>query len=154
RRPSLAALVVAAVASVSAGACRRPTPPVAGAADAAATGGAAPTPKPKRPKRIDVHTHISPDGIERSLKIMDEWGIDGMVNLSGMYPGPPRNALETQLGAARQSMGRIAVFTTPDFRVLKTRKDWGAALAEQLAEARKAGAIGLKISKGLGLGFP
>ena len=31
---------------------------------------------------------------------MDEWGIDGVVNLSGMYPGPPRNMLETQLAAA------------------------------------------------------
>jgi len=32
--------------------------------------------------RIDVHTHISPDGVERALQIMETWGIVGMVNLS------------------------------------------------------------------------
>jgi predicted TIM-barrel fold metal-dependent hydrolase len=153
-----AALVVAAILSSATFACRRAdAPPIAAVADAATAAAPAPapaTPPPRRFKRIDVHTHISPDGIARSLKIMNEWGIDGMVNLSGMHPGPPRHALETQLEAAGQSMGRIAVFTTPDFRVLRTRKDWGVALADQLAEARKAGAIGLKISKGLGLGFP
>src|SRR5687768_13482863 len=132
-----AALAVVAVVAASALSCRRPSPPpVVAAADAAPIPVPAPA-KPPRPKRIDVHTHISPDGIERSLKLMAEWGIDGMVNLSGMHPGPPRHALETQLAAAAQSGGRIAVFTTPDFRLLRTRKDWGAALAEQLAEARK-----------------
>jgi predicted TIM-barrel fold metal-dependent hydrolase len=154
------ALVAAALVVAGAPACRRAdAPPVASPADASGTAApapapAAPAPPPRRFKRIDVHTHISPDGIARALKIMNEWGIDGMINLSGMHPGPPRHALETQLEAARQSMGRIAVFTTPDFRVMRTRKDWGAALAEQLSEAHKAGAIGLKLSKALGLGYP
>jgi predicted TIM-barrel fold metal-dependent hydrolase len=152
------ALVAAALVVAATPACRRADPPsIANAADAASSPlpAAKPaTPPPPRFQRIDVHTHISPDGIERSLKIMNEWGIAGMINLSGMHPGPPRHALETQLAAAATAGGRIAVFTTPDFRVLRVRKDWGAALAEQLSEARKAGAIGLKISKGLGLGFP
>ena len=69
--------------------------------------------------RIDVHTHIAPDGVERAVRLMNEWGIDGMVNLSGMYPGPPHNALERQLAAAAESGGRIAVFTTPDFRLVR-----------------------------------
>ena len=63
--------------------------------------------------RIDVHMHIGPDGIPRELRLMDEWGIDGGINLSGMFPGPPHNALETQLAAARTSNGRIAVFALP-----------------------------------------
>jgi predicted TIM-barrel fold metal-dependent hydrolase len=105
--------------------------------------------------RIDVHMHISPTGIERLLTLMDRWGIDGVVNLSGMYPGPPRHMLEMQLDAARRAGGRIAVFANVDFvRAVKTRTDYGKALAEQLAEAKKVGAVGLKISKGLGLGFP
>jgi predicted TIM-barrel fold metal-dependent hydrolase len=134
-------------------ACRN-HPPAGGAAAAPAPATAAATPRPaRRFHRIDVHTHISPDGIERAVRLMDEWGIDGAVNLSGMHPGPPHNALERQLAAAQEAHGRIAVFTTPDFRLVVRRPDYGAAMADQLSEARQLGAIGLKITKGLGLGY-
>ena len=114
-----------------------------------------PPPPDRRFHRIDVHTHIAPDGVERAVRLMNEWGIDGMVNLSGMYPGPPRNPLGTQLAAAAQSGGRIAVFTTPDFKLVRRRPtDYGVAMADQLTEAHRMGAIGLKITKGLGLGYP
>jgi predicted TIM-barrel fold metal-dependent hydrolase len=113
---------------------------------------------PPRPgtrfRRIDVHTHISPDGVERAVRLMNEWGIDGMVNLSGMHPGPLHHALERQLAAAADSGGRIAVFTTPDFKLVQRVPNYGAAMAEQLTEAHRLGAIGLKITKGLGLGYP
>ncbi|MBC8133680.1 MAG: hypothetical protein H7X95_11920, partial [Deltaproteobacteria bacterium] len=36
----------------------------------------------KLPK-IDVHMHIGPDSIERTVALMDKWGITGVVNLSG-----------------------------------------------------------------------
>jgi len=109
----------------------------------------------KRLPRIDVHTHISPNGLERALAIMDQWGIDGMVNLSGYTPGPPRHGLETQLAMARASGGRIAVFTNVNFiKALRTRPDYGTAMAEELSVAKEMGAIGLKIPKGLGLGYP
>jgi predicted TIM-barrel fold metal-dependent hydrolase len=117
--------------------------------------------RPSRPPgagrfpRIDMHMHISPFAIERAVALMDRWGIDGVVNLSGMYPGPPRNLLETQLEAARRSGGRMAVFTTVDFvRTVRRGGNYGEALAAQLAEAKKVGAVGLKIPKGLGLGWP
>ena len=112
-----------------------------------------PPPPGRRFHRIDVHTHISPDGVERAVRLMNEWGIDGMVNLSGMHPGPPHNALQTQLAAAAQSGGRIAVFTTPDFKLVRRVQNYGAAMADQLTEAHRLGAIGLKITKGLGLGY-
>jgi predicted TIM-barrel fold metal-dependent hydrolase len=111
-------------------------------------------PRARRLRRIDVHTHIMPDAIARAVKLMDEWGIDGAVNLSGMYPGPPRGMLETQLRAAEQSHGRIAVFANADFRMVVARKDYGQAMADQLGESRRLGAIGFKIPKGLGLGYP
>jgi predicted TIM-barrel fold metal-dependent hydrolase len=113
-----------------------------------------PPPAGHRFHRIDVHTHIAPDGIERAIRLMNEWGIDGMVNLSGMHPGPPHNALERQMAAARESGGRIAVFTTPDFKLVRRVPNYGAAMADQLTEAHRLGAIGLKITKGLGLGYP
>jgi predicted TIM-barrel fold metal-dependent hydrolase len=137
--PTLLALALCAALEVAA--CRRQTPPPAATA-------------PRRLPRIDVHTHLSPDGIPNALRLMNEWGIDGMVNLSGMYPGPPRHPLERQLAAAAQSGGRIAVFTTPDFHLVRERPDYGAAMAAQLTEAHRLGAIGLKITKGLGLGYP
>ncbi len=145
----LGALLLGALLPISA--CRRSSPPAA--SPALADAGKPLTVRP-HPRRIDVHTHISPDGIERALHLMDEWGIDGAVNLSGMHPGPPRQALETQLAAAAGSAGRIAVFTTPDFRLVRLRPDYGRAMAAQLEEAHRLGAIGLKITKGLGLGYP
>ena len=122
----------------------------------------APARGPKTPRfaRIDVHTHISPDGVERALQIMETWGIAGMVNLSGMSPGPPHHALETQLAAARASGGRIAVFANAGFmKALRmanqgVRADYGNAMAEELVLSKQLGAIGLKIPKGLGLGYP
>jgi predicted TIM-barrel fold metal-dependent hydrolase len=105
--------------------------------------------------RIDTHTHVMPDGIPRALKLMDEWGIDGVVNLSGMYPGPPRHMLETQLKAAAETHGRMIVFANADFRLVRVRPDeYGKLMAEELAESKRLGARGLKIPKGLGLGYP
>lgn len=157
----LAALLALVSGSLAACRSQRPVPgPGEGNASAAPAPSAPlappapPAPRAKRLPRIDVHTHIMPDGVARAVHLMDEWGIDGAVNLSGMYPGPPRNALETQLGAAAQSHGRIAVFANADFRLVRTTRNYGQAMAEQLVESKRLGAIGLKIPKGLGLGYP
>jgi predicted TIM-barrel fold metal-dependent hydrolase len=91
---------------------------------------------------------------------MQKWGVDGVVNLSGMSPGPPHHALEQQLAMARASGGRIAVFANVSFMkalrmaALGVRADYGNVLAEELVQAKQLGAIGLKIPKGLGLGYP
>jgi predicted TIM-barrel fold metal-dependent hydrolase len=104
--------------------------------------------------RIDVHMHIGPNAIDRLVKLMDRWGIDGAINLSGMYPGPPRHMLEMQLEAARKAGGRVAVFANADFRLVMRVPDYGKAMAAQLEESKKLGAVGLKVPKGLGLGYP
>jgi predicted TIM-barrel fold metal-dependent hydrolase len=135
------------------GAANAPT----GSARALATAGdaGATTRAARRFPRIDTHTHITPDGVDRALKLMDEWGIDGVVNLSGMYPGPPRHMLETQLQAAAKLNGRMIVFANTDFRLVRLRPaDYGKAMAELLVESKRLGARGLKIPKGLGLGYP
>jgi len=161
--PLAAALAFAGLLAVTEG-CRREAPVAAaaagtaGGANAAAAPAPAPVAQPAKPARrfhrIDVHTHIGPNGIARAVRLMDEWGIDGVVNLSGMYPGPPRNMLETQLGAANTGGGRIAVFMTPNFKLVRMGKGYGEAMADQLAEGKRLGARGLKIPKGLGLGYP
>ena len=136
-----------------AGAIAQPQPAPAPAASATAASATGARPGGKRLPRIDVHMHIGGDAIPRTLRLMDEWGIDGGVNLSGMFPGPPHHALESQLAAAKESQGRIAVFANTDFRLVRTSKDYGKAMAELLDESRRLGAIGLKIPKGLGLGY-
>jgi predicted TIM-barrel fold metal-dependent hydrolase len=147
--------IVGLVAAGCAGSCARKRVVADGkGAQGAKAEGAKPAKRDRLP-RIDVHTHISPQGLERALAVMDQWGIDGMVNLSGMVPGPPRHMLETQLQIARASGGRIAVFTNVNFvRAVRTRPDYGTALAEELSMAKEMGAVGLKIPKGLGLGYP
>ena len=160
-RGAARALVLAA-AALAADGCRRQAPAVVAVASDGAPAApsvspaapAAPAPVKRRYRRIDVHTHIGPDGVTRAVRLMDEWGIDGVVNLSGMYPGPPRGMLETQLAAAATGGGRIAVFMTPNFRLVRSAKNYGAAMAEELSTGQRLGARGLKITKGLGLGFP
>jgi predicted TIM-barrel fold metal-dependent hydrolase len=126
------------------------------AAPRASTVVAEPSPRPTGhdlPK-LDVHMHIGVDAIPRALELMNRWGIAGGVNLSGMFPGPPHQALEQQLEAARAAGGRVAVFANANFRHVLTTRDYGRAMAADLEQSRRLGAIGLKIPKGLGLGYP
>jgi predicted TIM-barrel fold metal-dependent hydrolase len=143
--------------------CRRPeqrtAPATTSAPVAIPAAAAAPPPQPpgavsKHLPTIDVHMHIGPDGVERTLELMDKWGISGAVNLSGMYPGPPREMLETQLRAAAHAHGRLAVFANANFRRVGQDKNYGKAMAADLVVSKRLGAIGLKIPKGLGLGYP
>jgi predicted TIM-barrel fold metal-dependent hydrolase len=142
------ALALALAAPLWGGACRPRARSTPLPADAGTT-------RARRLPRIDTHMHVMPDGIPRALKLMDEWGIDGVVNLSGMYPGPPRHMLEAQLEAAAQTHGRMVVFANADFRLVRAwPNDYGARMAAELAESKRLGARGLKIPKGLGLGYP
>ena len=43
---------------------------------------------------------------------------------------------------------------TPNFKLVRTGKGYGEAMADELTEAKRLGARGLKITKGLGLGLP
>ena len=111
-------------------------------------------PVPSRYPKIDVHMHIGPEGVPRAMLLMNKWGIAGGVNLSGMYPGPSRHGLETQLAAAASARGRLLVFANADFRHVLRDPDYGAKMAADLVESKRLGARGLKIPKGLGLGYP
>jgi predicted TIM-barrel fold metal-dependent hydrolase len=99
-------------------------------------------------KRIDVHTHFQPDAVPQVLELMDQNGVDTVVNLSGGIPG---GGLEQQLAAARAHPGRIVVFGTVNFLEARGDPGWGARLAQQLEQEHTLGAKGLKIFKQLGL---
>ncbi len=82
-------------------------------------------------------------------KLMQQYGIDHVVNLSG---GHPLDNLPAQIRAARASGGRVTVFTTLAYEQAE-RPGYGARMAKALRLAHQQGARGLKIAKALGLGL-
>jgi predicted TIM-barrel fold metal-dependent hydrolase len=108
-------------------------------------------PDPKSLKKIDVHTHLTPGTLAQLVPMMDAWGIDKVVDLSG---GPPGEGLELHLEQASKANGRIVVFCSPDFRELLGGDGYGERMARQLEQAHALGAKGVKIFKSLGLNIP
>lgn len=84
------------------------------------------------------------------IELMDRHGIAQVWNLSG---GFPLGGLEEQLAAARRYPGRIIVFSMLDWQKAREGPGYGARMAADLVRARELGARGLKIPKGLGLGY-
>src|SRR5262249_43931046 len=101
-------------------------------------------------RKIDVHTHFGPDAAAHMVALMDKYGIDTVVNLSGGIAG---HGLEQQLAAAARYPGRIVVFTLLDWRKARTGPGYGRRMAADLPRAKELGARGVKIPKGLGLGY-
>jgi predicted TIM-barrel fold metal-dependent hydrolase len=101
-------------------------------------------------RKIDVHTHFGPDAAAHMIALMDAHGIATVVNLSG---GSPGRGLEEQLATAARYPGRIVVFTLLDWSRAHTGPGYGAAMAADLPRAKALGARGVKIPKGLGLGY-
>jgi len=113
----------------------------------------APPPPPPRyarnpQPRIDVHTHIEVGALPRAIKLTGDEGIVHIINLSG---GTPAGLRET-LGEAK-ALGHTSVFTNPDFREIGRGPGWGTRMAVKIKQGAAMGAIGVKISKGLGLGY-
>ena len=127
---------------------QQPPPPKPPAATVA-------TPAPARPfvrsdiPRIDVHTHIMLGAGLRAARLLDRYGIVHAVNLSGP---PPAVGLEDFVADGEIAYKRLTVFTNLDWSYCE-QPGYGARFAEDLAKAKTQGARGLKIPKGLGLGF-
>lgn len=99
---------------------------------------------------VDVHGHLSVSGAALIERVMNENGIEWMVNLSG---GSPGRGMRYAIALANQLPGRIVNFYTPDWSRFG-EPDFGELEAARLKEAVKQhGYGGLKISKHLGLGL-
>ena len=105
-----------------------------------------------RPPLIDFHGHLSLDGLDRLVQIMNENGIERIVNLSGgSYRRGPQAWAEAKF-LADQLGGRVLNFFNPDWTAVD-EAGWGARETERLQVAvERFGFRGVKISKGLGLG--
>lgn len=112
-------------------------------------------PKPKAPfvprklPRIDVHTHLLLGTSLRAARLFQKYGISLAVNLSG---APGGHGFEEFPVDNEVAYGHIVAFTTLDFEETASA-GYGQRMADSLVEAQKAGARGLKIPKGLGLGY-
>jgi predicted TIM-barrel fold metal-dependent hydrolase len=99
--------------------------------------------------KLDLHVHASPRAVPRLLRLMEERGLDLVVNLSGGWPGA---GLEDSLEAAAKTNGRVVVFANPPLHLLGTELE-PEDLATQLELAHRLGARGVKFFKALGLGY-
>ena len=113
---------------------------------------------------IDMHTHISsvfrrtPDSgellqgspverLDQIVRWMDELNIQTLVNLTG---GAGEQLQHTIAEVVNKQPGRLITCTVPSYDRIQ-EPDYPAWQAEELGRAKEAGAIGLKISKTLGL---
>jgi predicted TIM-barrel fold metal-dependent hydrolase len=156
RADALAAGLAAALALVGAVGCdeRASAPAPLPSAPVAAP---APPPAPPPPPafvasdlpRVDVHVHVEPGALSRAVALLGAQHIVHLVNLSG---GDPGHGLEETIAEAR-AVGHTTVFTDPDFREVRRGGNYGARLAAAVKAAHALGARGVKITKGLGLGY-
>lgn len=100
---------------------------------------------------VDIHSHqptpISPEALDRVVRSMDALNLQVLVNLSGGSGESLREGLE----AVRRSphADRMVLFANVDFT--DVGPGFGAKAAARLEQDIKAGALGLKIYKSLGL---
>ena len=109
-----------------------------------------PVPHAKFPV-IDIHSHqptpISAGEFERVVKGMEDNNLRVLVNLSGSSGEQLRRGIDAI--RASKYRDRMVLFANVDFR--QAGPGFGAKAARQLEEDIKAGALGLKIFKDLGM---
>jgi predicted TIM-barrel fold metal-dependent hydrolase len=113
---------------------------------------------------IDMHTHVSsvmrrtptpghplqgtgPERLDQIVRWMDELNIQTLVNLTG---GAGDGLEQTMTECVDPHPGRIVTCTVPSYDKLG-EPDYPTWQADELGRAKEAGAVGLKISKTLGL---
>ena len=99
--------------------------------------------------KIDVHVHVPPSRAAEATQVFARHGVRIALNASGGVPG---GGLEETLAASRENGGRLPPYCNFEFdRVFEPGFD--AYTRATLEACREAGAVGLKIFKGLGLGY-
>lgn len=98
---------------------------------------------------IDMHVHLSSKAVPRLERLMQRYGIERVVNLSG---GDPLSGLDEQLRVASGAAGKIVVFVSLPY-AQAGYPNYGERMARLIAIGHARGARGLKIAKLLGLGL-
>jgi predicted TIM-barrel fold metal-dependent hydrolase len=124
-------------------------PPVADLATIPADLAKPPSFTPSDLPRLDVHTHIDIGALARAKELLGRHRTRHFVNLSG---GAVGDGLEETVAEARK-IGDVTVFCNPPFEEIRKGPGYGKRLAAAIQAAYKVGARGVKIAKGLGLGY-
>jgi predicted TIM-barrel fold metal-dependent hydrolase len=110
-----------------------------------------PTPRAKFPV-IDIHSHqrtpIGPPDFDRVVAAMDQNNLRVLVNLSGSYGDRLRQGIEAIKNSTHAD--RMVLFANVNFSG-GVGPGFGKQAAAQLEQDIKAGALGLKIFKDLGM---
>lgn len=104
---------------------------------------------------IDIHNHfyagMSKEELDKRVKFMDQMNLAVMNNLSGRGFNNSNDVILGSLEAIKQNYPkRFTLFTNIDFTDIDN-PDWGQRMAKQVEDDVKAGAMGLKIYKNLGI---
>jgi predicted TIM-barrel fold metal-dependent hydrolase len=122
--------------------CERPPSPPPGAPGAE---------RFARIPKIDFHAHVvHPIALRRAMELTRPWGVVHYVNLS---PGPSLGSLEQHAIEAQLSGGRMSVFTNLRWQEPHLGPGYGMRMTGALEHAKQQGAVGVKVSKGLGLAY-
>lgn len=100
--------------------------------------------------RIDVHVHIPPERYRWAAETFARFGVRVALNASGGHPGG--YGLEETIAASSTVNGAIRSYCSIDFTEVES-EDFAAYATSTLDECARLGAVGLKISKALGLGY-
>jgi predicted TIM-barrel fold metal-dependent hydrolase len=99
---------------------------------------------------IDVHGHIDPRVVEKTLAVMDTNGISRIVNLTSGRNAEQFMAAKSKFEA--KGKGRFILYVNDVYQNFPIEDPaYGRKVVETLEEAVRLGAKGLKISKTLGL---
>jgi predicted TIM-barrel fold metal-dependent hydrolase len=99
--------------------------------------------------RIDVHVHVDPQLAVGAARMFTRHHVQIALNASG---GAPGRGLTDSERAARATEGRIRPYCTMPFGRVGS-PDFAAHVNDTLDRCRAQGAVGVKISKALGLGI-
>jgi predicted TIM-barrel fold metal-dependent hydrolase len=96
---------------------------------------------------IDFHSHFDPRYPDVMLKRMDEAGIAATNNYSGGTP----HSIDASVAAQKQSNGRLRFFCVIPWGATEI-PDFVGQVVQFLRQCKQLGGLGVKITKGLGLG--
>ena len=110
--------------------------------------------EPTRPSfadipKIDVHVHVSPSLMPSVSRLLARHGIRIALNASGGHPG---DELAATVRAGQRLNGAVRSYCNIGWRWFE-EPDFADYGREVLDACKEQGAIGLKIFKGLGLGY-
>ncbi len=99
--------------------------------------------------KIDVHVHLAPTRAPQVFSLVQPHGIVMMLNASGGHPG---RSLAQSVRGIETTGGRLLPYCVVDFR-RSWEPDWAEYAQDLVRICRESGAVGIKISKALGLGY-